>query len=293
MKTSKLWDGSLGELTFLDIPAGEPNPMYDTNARLDVHESHALLDGQPVGTVSIAPYERSPKDLQPGEISAISVRKDLRGNGIGRALVQHAQDIGWDPRHSRRLLEDGMHFVKHTPEFGMVPKRSAKDKSYLTRISSEGDYGYRNMQHRPPTAETGAPLHDLTGGGNIYPDDIYTKPRIYDFGEPGYREVHQLALRVRGKPDAMVDIYRSGPKPEINPGDWVSPSYENARGQGLHPTDASQDLPVWHARVPAKFLHTQGDSLPEFGYNGTERLVAEPWPPKKTSARGLPPYVRS
>ena len=41
------------------------------------------------------------------------------------------------------------------------------------------EYG---IEHRPPDAESGAPLNDVTGGGRIYPDDFYEHPDWYDTG---------------------------------------------------------------------------------------------------------------
>ena len=40
-------------------------------------------------------------------------------------------------------------------------------------------------EHRPPGPDSGAPLHDLTGGGNVYPDDVYGANglRYYGTGE--------------------------------------------------------------------------------------------------------------
>lgn len=64
------------------------------------------------------------------------------------------------------------------------------------------------MSHRP--GQDGAPLHDLTGGGEVYPEDVYTHPHFY-----GLREdlpVHQMANSYRGQPDRPVTIYRAVPK---------------------------------------------------------------------------------
>ena len=77
------------------------------------------------------------------------------------------------------------------------------------------DYG---MTHRPNDADGGAPLHDLTGGGVIYPDDVYSPDgaRLYGAGGDDKdrwmdRQSHAIAMQFRGKPDAQVTIYRAIP----------------------------------------------------------------------------------
>lgn len=72
------------------------------------------------------------------------------------------------------------------------------------------------MDHRPPGPEDGAPLDDLTGGGNIYPDDIYGPNglRYYGSGDPADPESMAVIRSMRGSPDATVTIYRAVPKVE-------------------------------------------------------------------------------
>ena len=122
----------------------------------------------------------------------------------------------------------------------------------------------------------GPPIHDLTRAGDIGEGlDIYEHPQYY-VGEPGSRVAREAssALRLaRGRPQAMVNIYRAAPHTSsgvINPGDWITTSKEYARGHAMHPDDPSQDLPVFHARVPAEHVRWAGDQLEEFGYGGPE-----------------------
>lgn len=68
--------------------------------------------------------------------------------------------------------------------------------------------------HRPPMKGSGAPLHDLTGGGNYYPDDVYSSNglRYYGTGNDRIdREAWSLAMRVKDKPNATVKMYRAVP----------------------------------------------------------------------------------
>ena len=128
--------------------------------------------------------------------------------------------------------------------------------------------------HRPPMSNSGAPLHDLTGGGKVYPDDVYSynAARYYGAGNPEddsalFQKIHAL----KGKPDEMVDIFRAVPKeafvggkqPPFNHGDWVTISrkYAVEHGEGA----LNGEYKIMRARVPAKALFTNGDSPYEFG----------------------------
>lgn len=138
---------------------------------------------------------------------------------------------------------------------------------------AEGDY---HMQHTAPGPDFGAPLHDLTSTG-MYPDDVYTHPHHYTYEDADRRSMAK-AHSLRGKPDSMVRIYRALP-PEhahegIHPGDWVSIDRAYAVQHGKHPDDPKQDWPVVSARVPAKHVYTNGDSISEWGYHGPETVGA-------------------
>ena len=133
------------------------------------------------------------------------------------------------------------------------------------------DYGYRGS-HTAPGPDFGAPLHDLTGGGQMYPSDVYSASasRIYGTGYPqADREAFDLAKRVRGNPNAEVTMYRAVPKDEsiksINPGDWVSLSKSYAQNHGE--SVLGKDYKIISQKVKAKDLWTNADSIHEFGYH--------------------------
>lgn len=68
--------------------------------------------------------------------------------------------------------------------------------------------------HKPPMKGSGAPLHDLTGGGQYYPDDVYSPNglRYYGTGDRAIdSEAWSLAMRVKDKPNAPVKMYRAVP----------------------------------------------------------------------------------
>lgn len=130
------------------------------------------------------------------------------------------------------------------------------------------DTSYRST-HTAPGPHFGAPLHDLTGGGQMYPSDVYS-PKAAQFYGTGYpeadREAFALANRVRGNPNAEVTMYRAVPKnvADINEGDWVSLSKQYAKNHGE--SVLGKDYRVIGKKVKAKDLYTNADSIHEFGY---------------------------
>jgi hypothetical protein len=132
------------------------------------------------------------------------------------------------------------------------------------------DASYKG-QHTAPGPDFGAPLHDLTGGGQMYPDDVYSSKAAQYYGSGNRRadiEAFNLAKRVRGNPDAEVTMYRAVPKnadiSAINAGDWVTLSKDYAKGHGEFALRG--DYKILSQKVKAKDLWTNADSIQEFGY---------------------------
>jgi hypothetical protein len=75
------------------------------------------------------------------------------------------------------------------------------------------DTDYRGS-HSAPGSDFGAPLHDLTGGGQMYPADVYSPKaaQYYGAGEAYDQKAFNIAQSFKGKPNAMVTIYRAVPK---------------------------------------------------------------------------------
>jgi hypothetical protein len=131
------------------------------------------------------------------------------------------------------------------------------------------DTDYR-MSHRPPDPEDGAPAHDLTGGGLIYPDNVYSADgaRIYGGGEPEMaRRVHSIITSMRGNPNAKVQIYRAVPKGtrQVNVGDWVTIDREYAEVHGQ--SNLNNDYDILSNTVNADEIYTDGNSLYEWSYH--------------------------
>ena len=141
-------------------------------------------------------------------------------------------------------------------------------------IKDVTDLSYRST-HNAPSPDFGAPLYDLTGGGQMYPPDVYSAKAVQYYGtgfDKADREAFALANKVRGNPDAEVTMYRAVPKnkniKEINAGDWVtlSKDYAKVHGQSV----LNDDYTIISKKVKAKDLWTNADSIQEFGYNPSE-----------------------
>lgn len=114
------------------------------------------------------------------------------------------------------------------------------------------------IQHRPMTIESGAAgLHEAD---QSFGPDIYTKNAMQYFGsgDPSEKAALRVINAVKGKPNAIVTIYRGVPDgvTEIKPGDWVALDKESASLYGN----------VLSKQVKASEVTTWPDSLAEFGY---------------------------
>ena len=142
----------------------------------------------------------------------------------------------------------------------------------LDETTPKVDTSYR-IQHTPNPE--GARLDDMTGGGDYFPDDIYSINGLRIYGDANNkfdRESFDAIQSVKGKPDAEVTIYRAVPNEDnintINSGDFVTLSREyaemhGASGYGVDGQDAGK---IIEAKVKVKHLRSDGNDLNEFGY---------------------------
>jgi len=144
-----------------------------------------------------------------------------------------------------------------------------KGKKEEIKYSVENAPEYK-ASHRPPNIENGAPLHDVTKGGEIYPADIYSPKGLQYYGTGQVRadkESLNVIKNTKNKPDALVTMYRAVPKDSsintINNGDWVTLSKTYAKEHG---ESALDDYKIISKQVKANELFTNGDSINEFGY---------------------------
>lgn len=161
--------------------------------------------------------------------------------------------LGIDPYEyfSKRAVNIGAEFEDGPIELGQGPK----------------DYG---GTHRPPDPEHGAPLYDLTGGGKIYPDDVYGPDgaRIYGHGDAALDVATMKEMqRIKGNPDAEVTIYRAVPKDakdaDIHTGDWITVNRKYAEEHGQR---FEGGFKIVSKDVRARELFTDGNSIHEAGY---------------------------
>ena len=129
---------------------------------------------------------------------------------------------------------------------------------------TEEDTDYRGY-HTAPRREDGfgAPATDIE---EMMPD-FYERPNIYTTGMPeADKESVSVLMRIKGKPDAPVTIYRAVPEgaDEINPGDWVTLSPTYAKQHLMSNLEAGH---VISQVIPASDLWFDGDSINEFGYD--------------------------
>ncbi len=150
-----------------------------------------------------------------------------------------------------------------TAPMGGGPKAKPKGSTLADLVED-----YRG-QHSSPGPEA-APLHDLTGGGTVYPDDVYSRNQAQYYGDRSGHDAatFRLVNYMKGKPDAPVTIFRAVPKdaPDvINPGDWVTINRGYALSHGEGPL--SGDYKVISKQVKASEIFTNGDSIHEWGYH--------------------------
>lgn len=214
-----------------------------------------------------------------------------------QSLVQKAEDLigiyRKDPTEGNRdILHDLYHQIRegrkesfdgdggqfgqgnfnwqYMVEFGPMHEMKEIVGGYLlSSVLSAEDYW---INHRAPGPED-TPIYDLEESA----PDIYEHPEYYTTREPKFDNQSIPSIQaVRGNPNAMVSIHRASPSKVINTGDWVSTSHAYAKQHGKHPTDPSQDMKVWSAKVPANTLFWDGNSIHEYGYHGPP-LEAKRW----------------
>lgn len=200
------------------------------------------------------------------------------GNALERGLLNIQQgderfralaDRAFDPQNPGRIrdpeaLKELTNMTMGLLSFAPVGMTKAVTSSKLVDTSYRGS-------HTAPGKDFGAPLYDLTGGGQMYPADVYSPKAVQYYGT-GYpkadKEAFDLARRVKGNPDAEVTMYRAVPNKkeitDINIGDWVTLSKDYAKTHGE--SALLGDYKIIEKKVKAKDLYTNADSIHEFGY---------------------------
>ena len=200
----------------------------------------------------------------------------LYGTGIPKTLERMSygdslfSGAGMTLRPKEETINAAMNVAPFAPAVGRLASRAVRATEGLPIGMSIKDVSYRGS-HTAPSSEFGAPLYDLTGGGQMYPADVYSAKAAQYYGTGNKKadiEAFNLAKRVRGNPDAEVTMYRAVPKnadiSAINAGDWVTLSKDYAKTHGE--SVLGNDYKILSQKVKAKELWTNADSIHEFGY---------------------------
>ena len=247
-----------GTARFLSLPA-----ISQTLDRLSYGEPLTTGAGGLGGTTRIRP-EALEAAMAVAPAAQPATMATLQAARAARQAAMKAGMAG--ERYAERVVPQIM-------ERGGLPAQLLQDLAQGTRrqvSENKNMLSYRGS-HTAPGPDFGAPLHDLTGGGQMYPADVYSAKAAQYYGT-GYpkadREAFALAQRVRGNPDAEIIMYRAVPKDEsitgINPGDWVTLSKDYAKTHGEAVLD--NNYKILSQKVKAKDLWTNADSIHEFGY---------------------------
>lgn len=166
---------------------------------------------------------------------------------------------------------------------GLPANNTAMDRAKALGHKPVDGEDFYGGNHRPPMSDNGAPANDLTGGGNIYPDDVYSSnaARYYGSGEASDNALFRKLQALKGKPDEKVRVFRAVPSEVMEQqgnmmhhGDWVTPNRQYAvdHGEGA----LNGDYRIQASDYPAKTLFTNGDSPYEFGIDKSQLFADGP-----------------
>jgi hypothetical protein len=211
-------------------------------------------------------YENPPVEMLMNLLGVPAVQQTMERMAYGEPLTTGS---GMTTKPRAEAVEAAMAVA---PVAGLLGK-ATKGLPVGASIKNVGEdlLSYRGS-HKAPSPDFGAPLHDLTGGGQMYPADVYSAKAAQFYGT-GYpkadKEAFDLAKKIRGNPNAEVTMYRAVPKDEkitkINEGDWVTLSKDYAKVHGE--SVLGDDYKIISQKVKAKELWTNADSIHEFGYH--------------------------
>ncbi len=122
------------------------------------------------------------------------------------------------------------------------------------------------MTHQP--FSDGDRLWNLSENGT-FPPDVYEHPEWYSYGDAA-DQCAAIIRAVRGKPQALVPIYRAVPAgiTTINTGDWILIAEAPARVHAMQSENPAHDWPVITAVVWADLVRSGGNDIIEWGYFG-------------------------
>ena len=211
------------------------------------------------------------------------VGKALRGGSkaTDNSILQQLKTLRSDLKNTTSQAEK----VKIEEQITVLRGQREQQLSDLRKEANISRFGYDpnetgnvtntsyRMQHQP--RPDGARLDDMTGGGEYFPDDIYSANGLRIYGNPNNifdRESFNVIQSVKGKPNAEVTIYRAVPNDKsietINPGDFVtlSKQYAKDHAAGGYGQSGKEAGKILSKKVKVKEIRSDGNDLNEFGY---------------------------
>ena len=194
---------------------------------------------------------------------------DMQGQVSSKAAATTAYRLGRRPPNMPdATLEDVYKMIDENSSVNLV---SPQMQQRIAPTPETGLLGqevteYRGSHTAPNAQVYGATLDNLTG---IMPKDVYTVTgkNLYGIGDSAIdSEWWRAAMKVKGNPNAEVEVYRAVPKgvKNINSGDWVTTSPTYAKWHGENVLDGNYE--IIKQKVKANTLSTEGYPY-EFGYN--------------------------
>jgi hypothetical protein len=290
-KGMKMTEGMPVGMSIKDVGKGSVKSMPKSTSLLDMTRTPSEAEIKKLSREDLINWlqnnDPNGQYLDPAPSPSISMYRTARGYNIEDADTGRVFEFGdynkakqefdalryagseLQPMTLKEAQESAINYLR---EFAQ-PAQGGKVlplKKKPTGLLNQPDLSYRST-HTAPGPDFGAPLHDLTGGGQMYPADVYSEKAVQYYGSGNRRadtEAFNLAKRVRGNPDAEVTMYRAVPKnadiSAINAGDWVTLSKDYAKGHGE--SALGNDYKILSQKVKAKDLWTNADSIQEFGY---------------------------
>ena len=182
--------------------------------------------------------------------------------------MEQYQKQGYSPKFSKVDIKRTSNFVVFDPKEVKILEKNSKPVSRKDIIEEQINKleDYRGSHTAPNAKVYGGTLDQLE---QIMPKDVYSQQgkRLYGINDSTIdQEWYMAALRAKGKPDAMIEVYRAVPKgvKNINNGDWVTTSKKYATDHGENTLNGEYE--IVSKKVKANTLSSEGYPY-EFGYN--------------------------
>ena len=221
---------NVGQQGLLDIAKRDASDIFGAGAqriRYTDPRSGGAIDvlSRPDGTASVLGLE-VPETFRGQGVGSLLQSKvlqdfpDMQGQVSSKAAATNAYKLGRRPPNMPdATLDDVYKMIDENSSVNMI---SPQMQQRIAPTPETGLLGqevtdYRGS-HQAPSPDFGAPLYDLTGGGQMYPADVYSSKaaQFYGGGVPYDQKAFSIAQQYKDKPDALVTIYRAVPKEASN-----------------------------------------------------------------------------